>query len=199
MLTKTQEKILCFLLGSSEEKLSIRGIARRLKLSYPLTYNNIAVLEKQGIIQKQNIAPAQIVTLNNFAPVDVFIEVELKRRSAFLQKQPWIRVMLEDILNDAPNAFFTLIVFGSYAKNTETPKSDLDLLVIVQNKKEIDAVESSIKRVYTKVKKNIIVCDVIDFREMIINPNVLTVGNEAKKAHIVLYGIEEYYRLIIQA
>lgn len=42
--------------------------------------------------------------------------------------------MLNDVLKSAENIFFILIVFGSYAKNSKTEKSDLDLLIIVQDK-----------------------------------------------------------------
>ena len=199
MLTKTQEKILCFLVGNLDAKLTIRGLARRLKLSYPLIYNNLINLEKQGIIRKQSIPPAQVIGLHESVPMDILVEVEVKRRVEFLHKHGWIKVLLNDVLDNTQNIFFILLLFGSYAKGKETPKSDIDLLFIVQNKEDINMMESALKRAYTKVKKNSVICDIADFKEMIINPDKLTVGNEARKNHIVLYGIEEYYQLIKRA
>ncbi len=116
MFTRTQEQILIFLLSKPEEQLTIRGIAKRLGKSYTLVYNNIAKLEKESIIRKQNVPPGQIITLNEFAPTEIFVDIELKRKKEFLKKYPWVQVMLKDILLSTKNLFFTLLVFGSYAK-----------------------------------------------------------------------------------
>ena len=196
MFTRTQEQILIFLLSKPEEQLTIRGIAKRLGKSYTLVYNNLAKLEKESIIRKQNVPPGQIITLNEFAPTEIFVDIELKRKKEFLKKYPWVQVMLKDILLSTKNLFFTLLVFGSYAKATQTKSSDFDLLIIVQNKKDIKDVEYAIDRAYTKVKKGLNFVDINDFKEMIKNTNELNIGNEAKKHHIVLYGVEAYYQLL---
>ena len=195
MLTKTQEKILGFLLANPEEKVTIRGIAKRLNKSYTLVYNNLTKLEKKEIIKKESVPPTQIVTLNEFAPKDIFIEIELKRKKEFLEGYKWIKVMLNDILKST-KTFFILVVFGSYAKGKQTKDSDIDLLVILQSKEEIKDMEKIINNVYTKVKKGINFIDVNDFIEMIKNSNELNIGNEAKKHHIILHGAEQYYQLL---
>ncbi|MBA3064474.1 HTH domain-containing protein, partial [Candidatus Woesearchaeota archaeon] len=164
MFTRTQEQILIFLLSKPEEQLTIRGIAKRLGKSYTLVYNNIAKLEKESIIRKQNVPPGQIITLNEFAPTEIFVDIELKRKKEFLKKYPWVQVMLRDILLSTKNLFFTLLVFGSYAKATQTKSSDFDLLIIVQGKKDIKDVEYAIDRAYTKVKKGLNFVDINDFR-----------------------------------
>lgn len=196
MLTKTQEQILAFLLGNPEEQLTIRGIAKRLSKSYTLVYNNIANLKKNGIIIKKEVPPGQIISLNEFAPTHIFISIELKRKKELLKSHPWIELMLEDILASTKSLFFILLVFGSYAKGTQTAKSDLDLLIIVQNKKDIKEIEDSVQKAYTKVKKGLNAIDINDFKEMVLNPNALNIGNEARKHHIILYGTEEYHQLL---
>lgn len=196
MLTQTQEQILTFLLSNPEEQLTIRGIAKRLNKSYTLIYNNIANLEKKDIIRKQDVPPGKIVRLNEFAPLEIFVDIELKRKNEFLKKFPWIEIMLRDILSSAKNFFFILLVFGSYAKGIQTIKSDLDLLIILQDKKDINNIEDAINRAYTKIKKGVNFIDINDFMEMIKNPSELNIGNEAKKHHIILYGVEPYYQLL---
>ncbi len=195
MLTQTQDQILAFLLGNPEENLTIRGIAKRLNKSYTLVYNNIADLEKRNIIIKQDVPPGQIITLNEYAPAELFVDIEFKRKKGFLKKHPGIKIMLDDILKHAKNPFFILLIFGSYAKEKQTKKSDLDLLIIVKEKKDIKETEASIRRAFTKVKKGLNFVDINDFKEMIKNTNELNIGNEAKKHHIILYGIEQYYQL----
>src|SRR4030042_2970084 len=135
--TRTQEQILIFLLENPEEKNTIRGISRKLKKSYTLVYNNIRDLEKKETVKKQLVPPAQIVTLNEHAPLETFIDLEFKRKDNFLKKHPWAKVMLADILKNINGPFFILAVFGSYAKGLQNEKSDLDLLMIVNHKKEI--------------------------------------------------------------
>lgn len=196
MLTETQDKILSFLLRHPGEHVTIRGITRGLDRSYTLVYNNISNLEKKSIIQKQSVPPAQIITLHKIIPTHILIDIELKIKEVFLNKFSWVKVFLNDILRSIKNPFFILVVFGSYAKGTQTKKSDIDLLIITQAKNQIKEIGSSINKIYTKIKKNVIIIDVNDFLEMISNPNVLNVGNEVKKHHVILYGVEQYYQII---
>ena len=193
MLTRTQEQILQLLLERQEEMLSIRQISRLLDKSYTLTYNNIKNLLKRGILVKHSLPPAQMIKLN--APISILIDMERKRTGSFLAKHLWIKLYLNDFLSDAKSPFFILAVFGSYAKGKETKGSDIDLLIIVPKREDIAFFEQSAKQ-FTKVKKGIIVIDAQNFTEMIKNTEVLNVGNEAKKHHIILYGAEQYYQLL---
>ena len=196
MLTSTQEQILSFLISHPEEQNTIRGIAKRLNKSYTLVYNNIAKLEKSEIVTKESVPPSKITKINEFAPVDILVDVELRRKREFLKKYPWIQVMLNDVLSNSRNLFFVLMVFGSYAKEKQTKNSDLDLLIIVQDKKDAKEIDNAVSRAYTKIKKGVNLIDADDFKEMIKNTNELNIGNEAKKHHIILYGAEIYYELI---
>ncbi|MFH1638590.1 MAG: nucleotidyltransferase domain-containing protein [Candidatus Woesearchaeota archaeon] len=184
------------MLSNPEEQFTIRGIAKKLRKSYALVYNNIADLEKKDLIRKQSVPPGQIITLNEFAPTDIFIDIELKRKKEFLKKYPWIGLMLKDILLSTKNLFFIMLVFGSYAKRKQTAKSDIDLLIIVQDKKDIEKIEEPMHKIYTKVKKGLNFVGISDFKEMIRDTNQLNIGNEAKKYHIILYGVEAYYQLV---
>ncbi len=195
-ITQTQEQILQLLLSRPDERFSIRNIARTLKKSYTLTYNNLQVLLKEGILEKQSIPPAQMIRLNEHAPTSVFVDMERKRTTAFLEQHSWIKLYLNDVLKNAA-PFFTMLVFGSYAKGTETKSSDLDILIIAPKKEDIPALEQAAQQ-YTKVKKGIVVIDANAFIEMIKNPKTLNVGNEAKH-HVILYGAEQYYQLLKQA
>src|SRR3989338_2084223 len=119
MVTSTQEQIVAYLLSHPEEQLTIRGIAQRLKKSYTLVYNNLAGLEKDKIILKRSVPPAQIISLHEYAPLDILTSIELKRKREFLGKYPWVHVMLNDFMSSAHTPFFILLVFGSYAKSKQ--------------------------------------------------------------------------------
>jgi len=196
MLTQTQEKILSLLLSKQGESFTIRGTSRILKKSYTLVYNNISNLEKRAIIIKQNVPPAQIIRLSEFAPKEIIMGIEFKRKEELLQNHSWIKLLLNDISTAIKDKFFIVLIFGSYAKGTQNIKSDLDLLFIVQDKKDIKDIENKIYNIYSKVKKSLTFVDINDFKKMIQNTNELNIGNEAKKNHIILQGIEEYYKII---
>ena len=194
MTTKTQEHILQLLLSRSEEQWSIRKIARALEKSYTLTYHNIQALLKEEVLESHSLPPAHMIQIKEDAPANILIETERKRAEAFLEKYGWMRLYLNDILKTA-KPFFIMIIFGSYAKGIETKNSDIDILFIVPVKENIASMEHT-EQAYTKVKKSIITLDVQNFSEMIKNPKVLNVGNEARKYHIILHGAEQYYHIL---
>lgn len=196
MLTKTQEDILDFLLRHPDEQVTIRGLAKRLGKSYTLVYNNLTVLEKKKIIKKISVPPARVISLHESTPTQILTNTELKIKGEFLKKFPWAELMLNDVLSSVKSPFFIFIVFGSYAKGTQTGKSDLDILIITQTKEQAQEIETSLKRVYTKTRKSIIILQTDEFKEMTSRPQEFNAGNEAKKHHVILHGVEQYYQML---
>ena len=96
--------------------------------------------------------------------------------------------------------FFILIVFGSYAKNQATKKSDLDVAVIVeseQTKKEINPFLETIKR------REVIPIDYHvftrgEFLEML-KADIENIGKQIFKSSIVHYGYIPYCNMIMGA
>ena len=179
-----------------DDNFTIRSLARSLKKSYPLVYNNLLSLEERGIITKKDIPPGKVITLSENIPKNVIINIEMKKRDNFLKRHPEIKLMLEDTLKSVKNPFFILLIFGSYAKGKQTKKSDLDILIIVKEKNDIKEIERAVNKTITKAKKSLIFIEIKDFKEMIKNDKEFNVGNEAKKNHVILYGAEQFYQLI---
>lgn len=198
MVTPTQLAIIALLL-QTEEPLSIREISRRLQKSYPLVYNNLIHLEREKIILKRNIPPVQIITLNEDNAHQSIQEAEREISHRFWLKHKWVRLFMEDVLHYSPTALLTIAIFGSYAKNTFTQSSDLDLLIIVPNHTYDSKTEEALGRSYTPIKKHAVLVTEEEFIEMIKNPIKFNVGNETRKHHIILYGIEQYYQLLREA
>lgn len=194
-ITKTQLAIIKLLL-TKKEPLNIRGLSRELKKSYALVYNNLQDLVKKEIISFQSLPPTQIVTLNETISKELLIFAEKEKTTDFLHQNKWGQLFTKDIISSTASVFFILLVFGSYAKNKATKKSDLDLLAIVPKKEDIPFLETSINKTYTKVKKQIIVIEEKDFLEMVKNSRQFNVGNEAVENHLILCGFEQYYSLL---
>src|SRR3989344_9118021 len=93
--------------------------------------------------------------------------------------------------------FFILIVFGSYAKNKATEKSDLDIAIIVeseQTKKEIAPLLETVKR--REIKKiDYHVFTINDYLEML-KADYENVGKQIYKNSFVYYGFIEHCNLI---
>ena len=93
--------------------------------------------------------------------------------------------------------FFILVVFGSYAKNKATEKSDLDVAVIVeseQTKKEIVPLLETVKRREIKpIDYHIFTQN--EFLEML-KVDYENVGKQIYRNSLVYYGFIEYCNLI---
>lgn len=93
--------------------------------------------------------------------------------------------------------FFILILFGSYAKNKATEKSDLDIVVIVeseQTKKEIAPFLETVKRREIKpIDYHVFTRS--EFLEML-GAEPENVGKQIYKNNLVYYGFIEYCHLI---
>ena len=89
-----------------------------------------------------------------------------------------------------------VILFGSYAKGTQTKSSDIDVMVICPDGRE-DAFEKGISGTARSLPLPLhpLVFSESQFLEMAHakEPNV---GQEALKNNVVLYGIEQYYGMI---
>ena len=195
MLTNTKEKQVQWILTHPDDKVTISGLAIGSGTAYPQTYNNVQDLVQQRIFTTERVPPVQIVSIHPEAPLDVLIAVEARRKQELLERYTWIELLLKDLLSYTNDYFFIFAVFGSYAKGTQTSKSDVDILLIVPGKENLSLFESAMRKIYTNVKKDTTVVTTDEFIEMI-KSNKFNVGTEAKKHHILLYGAEQWYNLM---
>ena len=116
-----------------------------------------------------------------------------------IQKKKFPREILSDIQKriSKQTDFFILIVFGSYAKNKATEKSDLDIAVIVESEqieKEITPFLETVKRREIKPIDYHVFTE-NEFLEML-KAESENVGKQIYKNSIIYYGFIEYYNLI---
>ena len=91
------------------------------------------------------------------------------------------------------NSQFILLLFGSYANNKATRTSDIDFLLITNAAEDI---EKEISLIPLNIHLTSITHE--DFINML-KSKEQTVVSEALKNNIILFGIEDYYRLIKNA
>lgn len=181
-------KILKLLLSNKEEKFTIRKIAERANINYRIAYEKVVYLEKQGLVKITKTGNTKVCELTNKFDKNVF-EAEYKRREELFKNKDFL--VLYRRLSEL-NFPFVVLLFGSQAKGRANKHSDIDLLIICEEKREtkiqevLDIFPLKIHPTFTNFE---------DFIKML-KTKEFNVVSEAVKNNIILIGIEDYYRLL---
>lgn len=190
-MLRKDEEIVVFLLNNHSNDVNISKIAKGLKMDYKTAYEIIKRLEKENVVMLETFGGSSKVSLTNLLSIQLY-NAEKKRREDIL-KDKNLSVILKYFEEGLPTKLYVLLLFGSYAKKTNTKHSDIDLFFIMSDEK----FESSINRIASLIPLNIHV-NIFTEKEFISmkNSKEITVGSEAIKSNIILHGIESYYELI---
>ena len=193
MLTKTELKILKLFASSLGRKFSINEISKSLGISYTLAYNSTSRMLQFGLISKDEKKFLSAKLDKNYAD---FAYAEAERSRDFLKKNSVVAVFLSDILSRLGQEYFTLLVFGSSVSKEKY--NDIDLLLIVPT--EVDVLPA--EKISMNIADNfstefhINVISVESVNEMLGKRKEANVMNETLNNHIVLFGAENYYRMV---
>lgn len=181
--------ILRILIENRKERYSIRTLSKLRKINYKSAYNAIMKLEEERIINLERLGNTTSCSFNlKFSP-RVF-NVEYERRTSLLKNKNF--EIIYSRLNKIPVQFIALL-FGSYVKKTSDKHSDIDLLVIGRNLKEV---EETISLIPLKIHLTLI--SEKEFLDMA-KSREFSVVSEIMEKNIILLGIEDYYRLLENA
>lgn len=184
MLLTTKIQIFEEFLRDFESKLTGSFIARKKKLNQKTTSNYLIELEKENILKSENQGKNKLYFLNlNDKEIikNFIISIESLRTISFYKKNLLIKEIAEKIY---PLIKGTALIFGSYAKNTQKPDSDLDILIVGKcNEKEINKISKIYKKeislkIYPKLEQDILT-------------------KEAIKDHIIIKNSEQLIEKII--
>jgi predicted transcriptional regulator/predicted nucleotidyltransferase len=185
----SETKILKVLLDNKGKKFTIRKIAERAKINYRIAYEKVHELEKEGLIMTLKIGNSKVCELTNKFNNKLF-EAEYERRKELFKNKD--TAVLYKRLCDLQFPFIALL-FGSMAKGTAGKHSDIDILSIGGDFKELQAVAS-----LWPEKIHLTSISGKDFMHMA-KSKEFTAVSEAIKDNIILIGIEEYYRMLSNA
>lgn len=182
-------KILKLLLDRKDERFTIRGIAGILKINYRIAYEKAMLLEKEGLIKITRAGNSKLCEFTYIFNNKVY-EAEYERRMELFKDKNF--AVLRNRLAEL-NFVFVALIFGSHAKGIASKHSDIDILTIGGEEKEIKATLSLLP--------DKIHLTSISYQEFIhmAKSKEFSVVNEAIKNNIILMGIEEYYRLLKNA
>ncbi len=161
-------------------------LQRALKLFHEL---GILSAEKVGKTYRYRLNLANGTTLSYLALLD----------QQELQQIPVVLKAANELTEEMQKSseFFTLLVFGSYAKGTATEKSDLDIAVIAPDEdaqKTLKAEASAIKR-RTLLELDLQFFTREEFLEML-RIEEENVGKEITRNNYICYGADIYYKLL---
>ncbi len=178
--------ILMFLIEHRPEKINMAMISDRLGIDYKNVYSTVKKLVADGIVSLEKFGRTNICTLverNN----PLIFWAEYVRRERLLRDKRF--KVIYDTLNSLKFPFGCL-VFGSYAKNSATKASDIDLMIIADQNKE-----KPIRRVISTIPMNMHPTFLTEEEFLAMaSSNNFTVVSEALKRNIILIGIEDHYR-----
>ena len=182
LLNSLELKILKEFSDDYSKRIYGRAIAKKLNLNQKTVSNMLIRLEKENIIKFSRDGKNKYYFLNKFNPCisEIIKVIEISKKVDFLEHHLKLRTLFEELEKRANGL---VIIFGSYAKGTETKNSDLDVFVI-RNIKSAENLEHTYK-----IKINIIKAKAKGLHGSII-------FNEVLKSHIILNGLEDFIKLL---
>jgi predicted nucleotidyltransferase/predicted transcriptional regulator len=182
-------EILKLLISRKEYKFTIRKISEALKINYRIAYEKVNLLEKEGLVKITKTGNSKICEFASKFDDKVFEAEYLRRKELFKSKD---FMVIHNRLSELKFPFIAL-VFGSHIKGKAYKNSDIDILAIGGDEKEIKATVSLLPD-----KIHLTLLSYEEFTLMA-KSREFTVVSEALKNNIILIGIEEYYRLMLNA
>lgn len=198
MLTKTQLAIMMIFVSKITEKFSIKQIAEKMGKPYPLIHRSVKALIENKLLERD---AHNLLSLNYKENHCILSYVEGLKTKEFLDGNKTISLFIKDALDGIKLDYFTMLLFGSYAKGEETKDSDADILVILEDGNKIEAVEKFMDTLSSKFSLKFD-CNVISAEsayEMFAKRDQANVMNESLDSHVLLFGAENYYRLLKNA
>lgn len=131
---KNKYRILELYLGNWKAKYYLREISYKTCISLRTVQNITELMVKENILLQEYKGKNKYYSLNldNITLKYELMIAEIERTKKFLNRYKPFQLLLKQTKNLPP-----MLIFGSYAKNTQTKKSDVDILVI--SNKEIEA------------------------------------------------------------
>lgn len=147
----------------------IRQIAKDIGINHMTTKRALDLLTKQNILNIRKQGKNHVYSLKRTIETINAIKIaEYHKLTEFLKKHPELRKDIEELSKTSSNL---IVIFGSYAKNTQTRLSDIDLY----SETRITHKRFSIKS--GPFKKG-------------------PLANEIIKDHIIIKGVDRFYEIL---
>jgi predicted nucleotidyltransferase len=176
--------ILKLLIENKDSEFSIRQISILLNKDYKNTYDAVKKISESITLTKKGNA-----SFIKFKPVftnNIYLVEQFRLESLFNLS------LLKQDIDSINNPFFIVILFGSYAKQTQKINSDIDLCIIYDSETEL---KSIVHKLSVHSKLDLHMFHYSDFIRML-DSKQFNVSHEILNHGIALNNIESYYKVI---
>jgi predicted nucleotidyltransferase len=195
-MTKTQAGIMKIFVANITGVYSVKQLSEIMKKPYPLIHRSIKELIKNKFISKDE---RNLLSLNYKENHQELAFIESIRKKEFLEKNKTLSIFVKDLLNKIKNDFFIMLIFGSAIRNKQ-PR-DIDVIVIAEKQDESNKIDKILHNIASnfsiKFDCNVITID--SAYEMLAKRDRPNVMNETLNNHILIFGAENYYRVLKNA
>jgi predicted nucleotidyltransferase len=193
MLTKKQLEIFEAFLKNPYKELTFKDIKGKHK-SNANVQSAIATFLKEKLIKKRKIANLNLYTANTKNPKTAHYFSLISLETLPQKAKVSIDIIIKE-LQDIP--FLTLIIFGSYAKNTYNKNSDLDIAIFVKDPAdkrlaELSTNEAQIKSIL-ELDAHVFTAD--EMSEMLVDKKQ-NLGKQIVYEHLPILGAQAFYAII---
>jgi len=172
-------------LGKHDESFTMHNLSSILKIPYATFHRTISQMNNLLLIKP--VGKAKVISLSNNQAVTSYLTVSsFEEKNEFLKHNKLISLLSKELASDN-----IVLLFGSYADNKQSEKSDIDLLIINDGSPSFSF--SSFELLYKK-KVNPIYLKESEFKAMLRKPDE-NVGKQAKKNHIVLNNPSAFWEI----
>lgn len=196
MFTKTEVKIMEVFVSKIDKRFSIKEISEMLKKSYPLIHRSIKGLIKEKFILKDE---KELLSLNYKEKHSELAYIEALRSKNALLRDKTLALFAKDVYDKIKLDFFVLLIFGSYVEKNN-PR-DIDVLFIVEDENQVDETEKILVNIVSNFMKHFEIQAISSKSayEMLAKRDKINILNETLNKHILLFGAENYYRILKNA
>jgi predicted nucleotidyltransferase len=196
MITEKQLKIIEVFRKNIGKKIMFNDIKKTVKIkSNSFLQKALLKFKKEGVIESEKIGKSIIYSINLNNKTMAYFSLIASELYDLPEKA--IYSIIKEV--SKKTSFFSLIVFGSYAKKENKKGSDLDIVIIVEENRIIKEISPLIESIKRKEIINID-CQIFTSKEFIemLNAEKENVGKEIIRNHIVFYNPYSFYTLIKQ-
>lgn len=193
-----EQKIIDLFRRNIFAEYTLKDIMKKLsKKSYNWTHKAIIKLSK-GLLKLKLKGNTKVVSLDLDCDETINYLVYLDRQEALSKKIPLISELIKSISKKTP--YFTLLVTGSYATGTQRTRSDIDVVLIIDDtssKEELRAyIKNAVRLSGIEIETHVFTKS--EFYKMLLaDPE--NFGKEVFRKHLLFYGADAYYQIIREA
>lgn len=194
MLTEKQLKVVDIFRKNLGEPLTFNQIKKEAKItSNNFLHKTLSNCMYEGILTTKQVGRSLLYSLE-INPASVLYLGSLGKELYNLPSKT-LNIITREI--SKKTEFYSAVVFGSYAQNKQAKGSDLDIAIIVPEKKDIRRIEPILESIKRKeiLKMDTFVFSKEEFTEML-STEKENVGKQIFKNHLVFYNPASFYYLI---